>query len=39
MISSLSSVGGAEVSASTLRHAQHKEFEYKEKQVLGCLSG
>ena len=39
MISSLSSVGGAEVSAPALRHAQHKEFEYKQKQDLGCLGG
>ena len=39
MISSLSSVGGAEVSAPAWRHAQHKEFEYKHKQELGCLGG
>ena len=39
MISSLSSVGGAEVSVPALRHAQHKEFEYTQKQELGCLGG
>ena len=39
MISSLSSVGGAEVSAPALRHAQHKESEYKQKQEFGCLGG
>ena len=39
MISSVSSVGGVEVSAPALRHAQHKEFEYKQKQELGCLGG
>ena len=37
MISSLSSVGGANVSAMALRHAQHKKFEYKQKHELGCL--
>ena len=39
MISSLSFVGGAEVSVPALRHAQHIEFEYKHKQALGCLGG
>ena len=39
MISSLSSVGGAEASVPALRHAQHKEVEYKQKQELGCLGG
>ena len=39
MISSHSSVGGAEVSAPALQHAQHKDFEYKQKQELGCLGG
>ena len=39
MISSLSSMGGAEVSAPALRHAQHKELEYKQKKELGCLGG
>ena len=39
MMSSLSSVGGAEVSAPALRHARHKEFEYKQKHNLGCLGG
>ena len=39
MISSLSSVGGAEVSAPALPHAEHKELEYKQKQELGCLGG
>ena len=29
MITSMSSVDGAEVSALAMRHAQHKEFEYK----------
>ena len=37
MISPLSSAGGAEVSAPALRHAPHKEFEYKQKQESGCL--
>ena len=39
MIRSMSSVGGAEVSALALRHAQHKEFEYQQKQKLACLGG
>ena len=39
MISSLSSVGCAQVSAPALRHAQRKEFGYKQKQELGCLGG
>ena len=39
IIISLSSVGDAEVSASALRHAHVKEFEYKQKQLLGCLGG
>ena len=39
MISLVSSVGGAEVSAPALRHAPHKEFEYKHKQDLVCLGG
>ena len=39
MISSLSFVGGAEVSAPALQHSQHKEFEYKHKREFGCLGG
>ena len=39
MIGSLSSVGDAEVSTPAMPHAQHKEFEYKQKQELGCLGG
>ena len=39
MIISLSAVGGGEVSAPALQHAQHKEFECKQKQALGCLGG
>ena len=39
MISSPSSAGGAEVSAPALRHAHHKEFEYKQKKELGCWGG
>ena len=39
MMSSLSSVGGAEVSTPPLRRAQHKEFEYKQQQERGCLGG
>ena len=37
MISSVSSVGGAQVPAPPLRHAQHKNFQFKQKQELGCF--
>ena len=39
IISSLSFVGGAEVPVPALRQAEHKEFEYKQKQELGFLGG
>ena len=39
MISSVSSWGGAEVSAPALQHVEHKEFIYKQKPELGCLGG
>ena len=32
-------MGGAEVSAPSLRCAQHNDFEYKQKQDLGSLGG